>query len=641
MSTTPEYVPIPSRFGPAPPAEEKILRAFFGGSPFLISGPSKWNVLGLGSTSLFAETLVYNTKRSGRFLFAGQWYLLRRVLFPDDPSPEYFVIDLFQQHDMAGVRKRFADTALWLGSLTTGEDGKATAKFVLPENLTTWKVNVWSMSKDTRVGQSSTSAVTTKDLLVRLQAPRFFPEYDEVVISANVHNYPYGCTEQTVSRFLPAVLTLKTLQNMGIKLEDVREIRRGRMEETRKIEQGEGHSIYSGYADLAIFDDEKMQDLIKLGLARISSMQNGDGGWGWWKRNTSSPYLTAYVLHALVNAVECDVAVDQNMVNRGMQYLEENSETRVAHFRTPQAGWWYWWNNDIETNAWMLRAIVLIEPKSDVAPRVVKWLLNNRRNGYYWRSTRDTTLCVSAMSDFVAATGEGEPDYTPTLDLDDGAVVKKVAITKDNFFTYDNQFTVEGVSLKAGRHTLAITREGKGAVYAGTHVRYFTKEEHITAAGHEFSVERTYFKLERIPYDVEVMAAAGQKVMEKRLRYERVPLMPGAMLKSGDLIQVELKITSDNDYTYFAIEDMKPVGCEPVDVRSGGKAQEGFWSYMELRDEKVVFFASRIDEGEHLLRYRLRAEIPGIFHALPTRLFGMYFPELAANSEEMLLEIED
>jgi hypothetical protein len=97
------YVPVPSRFGPAPPAEEEILRAFFGGGPFIISGPSKWNVLGLGSTSLFAETLVYNTKRSGRFLFDGRRYLLRRVLFPGDPSPEYFVIDLLQQHDMAGV----------------------------------------------------------------------------------------------------------------------------------------------------------------------------------------------------------------------------------------------------------------------------------------------------------------------------------------------------------------------------------------------------------------------------------------------------------------------------------------------------------------------------------------------------------
>ena len=36
--------------------------------------------------------------------------------------------------------------------------------------------------------------------------------------------YPYGCTEQTVSRFLPAVLTLKTLQNMGIEVTGIRDV---------------------------------------------------------------------------------------------------------------------------------------------------------------------------------------------------------------------------------------------------------------------------------------------------------------------------------------------------------------------------------------------------------------------------------
>ena len=86
---------------------------------------------------------------------------------------------------------------------------------------------------------------------------------------------------------------------------------------------------------------------------------------------------------------------------------------------------------------------------------------------------------------------------------------------------------------------------------------------------------------------------------------------------------------------------MKPAGCGPTQVRSGGKGQEGFHRYMELRDEKVVFFVSALGQGEHLLRYRLRAEVPGVFHALPTVLYGMYVPELRANSEECLTKIVD
>lgn len=97
------YAPVPSRFGPAPPDETVLLRAFFAGSPFIISGPPKWNALGLGATAMFAATLVYNTRRTGEFTFDGRRYLLRRVLFPENPPPEYFVVDLIQHRDMAGV----------------------------------------------------------------------------------------------------------------------------------------------------------------------------------------------------------------------------------------------------------------------------------------------------------------------------------------------------------------------------------------------------------------------------------------------------------------------------------------------------------------------------------------------------------
>jgi hypothetical protein len=97
------YVPIEGRFGQAPPSEEEILRGFLGDSPFVITGPSRWNALGLGATAMFAATLAYNRKRTGEFTFDGRRFLLRRVLFPETPSPEWFVIDLLQHHDMAGV----------------------------------------------------------------------------------------------------------------------------------------------------------------------------------------------------------------------------------------------------------------------------------------------------------------------------------------------------------------------------------------------------------------------------------------------------------------------------------------------------------------------------------------------------------
>ncbi len=87
------------------------------------------------------------------------------------------------------VRTKFADTAYWSGAILTDSSGTAEVDFSMPENLTGWKVMVWSMGHGTKVGQGSVEVVTRKDLILRLQAPRFFVETDEVVLSANVHNY--------------------------------------------------------------------------------------------------------------------------------------------------------------------------------------------------------------------------------------------------------------------------------------------------------------------------------------------------------------------------------------------------------------------------------------------------------------------
>ncbi|MHB1422984.1 MAG: alpha-2-macroglobulin family protein, partial [Gemmataceae bacterium] len=87
------------------------------------------------------------------------------------------------------VRKNFADTALWTASLTTDKNGFAEVSLTMPENLTAWKVKVWAMGAGTCVGQGDAEIVTKKNLIVRLQAPRFFVQKDEVVLSANVHNY--------------------------------------------------------------------------------------------------------------------------------------------------------------------------------------------------------------------------------------------------------------------------------------------------------------------------------------------------------------------------------------------------------------------------------------------------------------------
>ena len=87
----------------------------------------------------------------------------------------------------------------------------------------------------------------------------------------------------------------------------------------------------------------------------------------------------------------------------------------------------------------------------------------------------------------------------------------------------------------------------------------------------------------------------------------------------GDLVEVELKLLSKNDYEYVLFEDLKPAGLEPVDVRSGYLPRASLPVYREMRDNRVGFFMRRLPRGVHSLSYRVRAETPGRFGALPAQ----------------------
>src|ERR1019366_9510202 len=76
------------------------------------------------------------------------------------------------------IRKNFADTAFWIASLTSNKDGLAEVVVDMPDQLTAWKIKVWTLGHGTKVGQGETEVVTKRDLIVRLQAPRFFVQKD-------------------------------------------------------------------------------------------------------------------------------------------------------------------------------------------------------------------------------------------------------------------------------------------------------------------------------------------------------------------------------------------------------------------------------------------------------------------------------
>ena len=93
------------------------------------------------------------------------------------------------QYSEPTIRREFKDTAFWQPDVVTGGDGKATDNFKLPDNLTTWRATARAVTADTRVGSAVQKTIARKDVIMRLEMPRFLTEGDTVTISGVVHNF--------------------------------------------------------------------------------------------------------------------------------------------------------------------------------------------------------------------------------------------------------------------------------------------------------------------------------------------------------------------------------------------------------------------------------------------------------------------
>jgi uncharacterized protein YfaS (alpha-2-macroglobulin family) len=737
----------------------------------------------------------------------------------------------------------------------------------MPQNLTAWKIRAWALGQGTRVGEGSVEVVTRKNIIVRMQAPRFFVERDEVVLSANVHNYlpdakqvqvrleqngnllelpaeaqqtveiaaggekrvdwrvkvlkegeaairmlaltdaesdavemkfpvfvhgmrkmdsysgalrpddalgkfeitvpaerraeqtrlevrysptlagamvdalpyladyPYGCTEQTLNRFLPAVITQQTLVRMGLNLKTIRDKRAN----LNAQEIGDAEARARGwrrYDASPVFDEAELAKIVKAGVNRLTEMQLADGGWGWfsgWGEH-STPHTTAVVVHGLQVAQQNGVALVPGMLDRGVewlrryqdeqirrientndageridrarpnkpnaddvdalvymvlveggvksdkmrdflyrdrtklavyslatfglalhkqqeaeklamvmrnisQYVVQDNENQTAYLNLPQNIWWYWYGSEFEAHAYYLKLLAATDPASEVAPKLVKYLINNRKHATYWKSTRDTALVIEAMADYLKATNEMKPDLKVDVWVD-GQKRKEVAINVDTLFAFDDRLVLTGDGLAPGRHTIELRKTGTGPLYWNGYLTNFTLEDDIRAAGLEVKVERKYYKLTPADASAEVAGGRGQVVEQRVERYDRTEIPNLGSVSSGDLVEIELVIESKNDYEYIMLEDMKAAGCEPVALRSGYTGNE-LGAYVELRDERVTLFVQQLARGRHSVSYRMRAEVPGRFSALPTVVSAMYAPELRGNSNELKLRIEE
>lgn len=493
--------------------------------------------------------------------------------------------------------------------------------------------------------------------------------------------YPYGCVEQTMSRFLPTVVVASAFKELNAPISEATE--------------------------------RNLPKMVETGLNRLYGFQHSDGGWGWWRNDASDPFMTAYVVYGLniadksgyklksnvktkgINALknqakkdldfttkayvlyslslsapdqktlieeEADKLTKENLSDYAKSLLvliyneignnqkaEEMISLLVKDVKYSGEGAAYWetenfrynWQNDkVQTTALALKAIVKLNYGGDLKNKIVRWLMSQRQ-GLAWRNTQETAFIVYSMVDYLKNSDELNPDYSIRVFVNENEVMNQ-NITRDDVFKKDKLIKIDNAILKQGDNIVRIEKTGNGKVYFSSATTFYTAESQVPAYENGFRVEREYSILEKY-----------ESYNENKITYRKNYF--NGNVYSGDVMLVKVRVyTKDKDLTYFMLEDPIPAGCEVVDDDwayniEGEKDFSGYdyyywrWWYAdkEVRDDKVTFFATRLFGDVFEFSYIIRAQIPGNYNVNPSVGSLMYYTDVNGNSPSMLMNILD
>ncbi|MGZ7081268.1 MAG: alpha-2-macroglobulin family protein, partial [Thermoanaerobaculia bacterium] len=360
----------------------------------------------------------------------------------------------------------------------------------------------------------------------------------------------------------------------------------------------------------------------------------------------------AVMVRNLEDGVKLDRTPDKSILLRGSG--SGAAETMATAHWGEDRSWWHWYDGSVESTALVLQALVRIDPKHRLIEPAMNWLVKNRR-GAQWNNTRDTAIALLALTDYLRISGELKGDVSYELSVN-GRVIASHHITAADVLGSPSRFNIDPELVRDANEIRIRRTAGRGdaPIYFSVEGRFVSLEEPVTAAGNEIFIRRDYFRL------------APQATLLKGVTYDREPLRDRGVINSGERVDVVVTIETKNDYEYLMFEDLKPAGLEAVALQSGtplyatelksakvtrrlavgrpasaDQTGRSVWVYQELRDRHVALFIDHLPQGTWEIRYTLRAEVPGVFHALPIVGGAMYVPEIHANGDEVRITVNE
>ncbi len=490
--------------------------------------------------------------------------------------------------------------------------------------------------------------------------------------------YPYGCTEQTMDKFVPDLVAYQAFQELKL---------------------GPGKT-----------DKNELIKMVAVGVARLRSLQHEDGGWGWWPEDQTDAFMTGYVVQGLALAKKLGFEVPQDMLDSGKKALStlagkqqddalrayllydlalagdgldsmldalskkvgakqlspyaqalvsmallergKKDEARtVANALDAQfsahgdhavlsdasdAPWWrsapgvqpaaFGWEQDpIESTAAALRALIKLKPDSAFIDGAVRTLLSQQL-GDHWQSTRDTAAVVYALAEVLPRYAKVAAGTQVTANIDGAKAVEKTLSPSD---LYAPEVLVASLNGGAtGTRKVTVGRNGPGGTVQMQALAHYIDQSDQLAATHSgpLTVERQFFRVKRND--------SGEEMLEK---------LTGSPAQDEELF-VELTVTASGKgpLDFVLVEDPLGSGFEVQESDTGRKPGDVELHppdlHREVHDEKVAFFLRSLGSSKRL-GYYVTPRLAGHVHVMPTEASLMYHPQVRATSASVEINV--
>jgi uncharacterized protein YfaS (alpha-2-macroglobulin family) len=455
-----------------------------------------------------------------------------------------------------------------------------------------------------------------------------------------LENYPYGCTEQLVSKAFPTMISAETMQ------------------------QGLPRA---GVAT-------RIAEILDVAATR----QNDEGAFGLWfaEPNLHFDLPSAHIMHFMTDAKEQGYDVPEDMFKRGLDHLQQDANGTPTDFREARNQAYEIYllarNGVVVTNAvehnhqWFVQnapdqwsddvaaayeaATYALLKNQDQADGLISHF--DLRNGQHrWPQQEiDYDDDLGRAAQYIYLVARHFPERLKSLTSDDFMSLAYPIINYDfntvssaeailALDTYGRavkqSFLAGTLEIDAVKGTETKKLDLTSGLYPEASFDRGTEAVDFKKSGTDGSALRgVFYQISESGFDETTITTPISDGLEVSREYDDNAGKPVTSVKLGDEINVVVRArsTDGQELDNVAIEDLLPGGFEIVEesVHSGACTDWGEISYADVREDRLLAFGS-VGGDDTLIRYRIKATNCGTYAVPPVQAEAMYHQKIRAR----------